>query len=135
MSYRVDEQAVKEILLDRISFAYRTRISTLAAERAVDVSVLLDPMADAFVVGLYSFQPGERDEVVNISYPKTWWDAFKQRWFPRWLLKKYPANISCHRIERGCTYPTLHVSNREHFPVAFIQAVKLDASYPCGPEE
>ena len=25
------------------------------------------------------------------SYPADWWAAFKLRWFPVWLLKRYPA--------------------------------------------
>lgn len=28
---------------------------------------------------------------VDTTYPKTWWDAFKDRWFPSWLKERYPV--------------------------------------------
>jgi hypothetical protein len=24
-------------------------------------------------------------------YPSDWWQAFKERWFPKWLLKQFPV--------------------------------------------
>ena len=26
----------------------------------------------------------------TVDYPSTWWDHTKVRWFPRWLLKRFP---------------------------------------------
>jgi hypothetical protein len=38
-----------------------------------------------------SYQFYQRDAVPPVQYPKDWWEAFKERWFPKWLLKRYPV--------------------------------------------
>lgn len=30
-------------------------------------------------------------ELCSYSWPTTWWDAVKARWFPAWALKRWPA--------------------------------------------
>jgi hypothetical protein len=43
--------------------------------------------------------PTERVDV-EASWPANWWEAFKERWFPRWYLKRHPiqkAFVSVHR--------------------------------------
>jgi hypothetical protein len=32
-----------------------------------------------------------KQPAIEHSCPNTWWDAFKLRWFPRWLLWRFPA--------------------------------------------
>lgn len=29
--------------------------------------------------------------LLSIKAPDTWWDAFKERWFPRWALRQSPV--------------------------------------------
>lgn len=31
---------------------------------------------------------------VEILYPADWWQAFKGRYFPHWLLKRYPVKYN-----------------------------------------
>ena len=33
-------------------------------------------------------------EHYQLKYPRTWWDAVKARWFPKWLLRKFPVEYS-----------------------------------------
>ncbi len=35
---------------------------------------------------------GKRIE--SVHYPTTWWDAFKARWYPRFLRKRYPPQFT-----------------------------------------
>lgn len=34
-----------------------------------------------------------RDLIEQLEFPATWTDAFKLRFFPEWLLEKYPATV------------------------------------------
>lgn len=34
----------------------------------------------------------------EVSYPATWWDAFKVRFFPRWALSRWPAVATTLRL-------------------------------------
>jgi hypothetical protein len=43
----------------------------------------------------------------KFSFPADWWEAFKERWFPKALLKKYPVK-RCHQVIQTLT-STTHV--------------------------
>ncbi len=37
---------------------------------------------------------------VHRKWPKDWWDAFKDRWFPKWALRRWPVRYSRIDIEQ-----------------------------------
>jgi hypothetical protein len=53
---------------------------------------------------------GESGKTQTIRYPATWWDAFKERWFPQWLLTRYPAAYREHKIDLRTLYPNFKIS-------------------------
>lgn len=36
-------------------------------------------------------------EVIEFKAPLDWWQAFRERWFPRWWLRRHPVR---YRVER-----------------------------------
>jgi hypothetical protein len=53
---------------------------------------------------------GERmeDQSRSVTYPATWWDAFKERWFPKRALKRWPAKRTTFTVDVKVIYPELH---------------------------
>lgn len=52
-----------------------------------------------------------------ISYPATWWDAFKLRFFPKPLIEKYPIKY-CHvTVSLSETYPDFMPKLSDRSPV------------------
>lgn len=50
----------------------------------------------------------ERDcKSVSVSYPSTWWDAFKERWFPLWAKRRWPVKRTTETLKATLweTYP------------------------------
>jgi hypothetical protein len=43
-------------------------------------------------------------EYRTFKYPADWWQAFKERWFPAWLIERYPVRYHTERIEVRWTY-------------------------------
>jgi hypothetical protein len=41
------------------------------------------------------------------SYPRTWWDAFKERWFPKWAKRRWPVDYRRVKISGEIIYPDL----------------------------
>jgi len=41
------------------------------------------------------------------EYPSDWWSAFKLRWFPKWVLKRFPPNITI--LETKALYPAISI--------------------------
>lgn len=46
-------------------------------------------------------------------YPTTWWDAFKERWFPAVLCKRWPVHYTYIKLEAKLLYPKLLLPNHE----------------------
>jgi hypothetical protein len=42
-------------------------------------------------VRLEKYVMSERLADEAVRWPATWWDAFKERWAPRWWLRRWPA--------------------------------------------
>lgn len=47
-------------------------------------------------------------------YPETWWDAFKLRWFPVWMLQRWPVKYVEVWSETSILYPDLILPNQRH---------------------
>ena len=54
------------------------------------------------------------EKTATVEYPGTWWQAFKEQYFPAWLKNKYPIQYKRKAETVTCTaynlYPTLPIS-------------------------
>lgn len=48
-----------------------------------------------------------RPEVHTVTHPETWWDAFKERWFPAWARERWPVRYQEHRLETRMLFPEM----------------------------
>lgn len=53
------------------------------------------------------------EKIKEIKYPKDWKEAFKERWFPKWLLKRYP--VKYYRYNFKLIYPDLPIQPFRNF--------------------
>jgi hypothetical protein len=65
--------------------------------------------------------------LVEIKYPRDWREAFKERWFPSWLLSRYPVVYKTHRIDVREIYP-------DYRPVVHDQTFLLKLAQYDGTE-
>ncbi len=65
-----------------------------------------------------------------VSVPQSWWDAFKERWFPSFLLKYFPIN---HRdIQTYNLCPHIDCERKKH--IKFIVSINNKEHYAiCKP--
>lgn len=40
----------------------------------------------------------EKEFIIDKSWPKTWWDAFKERWFPTWAKLRWPIQYETLQV-------------------------------------
>ena len=84
-------ESVKARTMEIIDLNYNSIISPLAIK---DIRVIRNEYDRSIHICLRAlFVQGEvktssREHWVNI--PKTWWDMFKIRYFPKWAIKKWP---------------------------------------------
>ena len=60
--------------------------------RNLEVRSHFDRMTQSLVLELRSMAASrERVETEEMKLPDGWWEAFKERWFPGWALKRWPV--------------------------------------------
>lgn len=87
-----DSLTYKSHVLDVLTFAIERRISH-AELGAIRHDLVLEDTANYLAVHLIAHVLGRRHDGPEIRYPMNWWDAFKARWFPAWLLRRFPARF------------------------------------------
>lgn len=53
---------------------------------------------------------GEPVESVRSKHPKDWREAFKERWFSKWMLKKWPVQYNHYESVSYIMYPNFEPS-------------------------
>jgi hypothetical protein len=86
-----------------------------------------DPMLNAKIVQIVRRIASEKLEeieieaTVKVDYPADWWQHFKERWYPKWLQKRFPVGY-VSRTETKRTkadvmafYPKVSLPEHAHY--------------------
>jgi hypothetical protein len=112
---QLNEFASKTLELTRKDFALRHATPEFI-HSAVGIEACIEESTRNLYVSLcYSVYGVTRFEVIEIEAPSTWFDHFKLRWFPVWLLKRYPVkyrNLQ-YKINVEALFTDLAVPSKE----------------------
>lgn len=91
-----------EVILSRFKFAAKKRIpkEILAS---VNIEFLKDKLSNDLIFGWKAAIAGQG--LRTIRYPKDWWQALKERWFPRGFKKWWPIEYTV--IDVYALYPKI----------------------------
>lgn len=72
-----------------------------------DPKVEVETVRDHLQAKIRGYVLAESESVrrVEWSMPADWWQAFKDRWFKGWLLRKYPVKYKVMSFDVKCVYP------------------------------
>jgi hypothetical protein len=62
---------------------------------------------------------------VPITYPRDWWQAFKERWFSKWLKVKYPVKYHTEYKYRICPHIDIPWKSGKSLHLKFLVGGKL----------
>lgn len=104
----------KKILFERLIFT-SSKMFTGHSLSTMKFDIIERDVIDALVFELKTEVMTEklfnRIQKVTFKVPKSWWQHFKQVWFPKWVLRKFPVRFETHTkkviFERYATYPQL----------------------------
>lgn len=100
---------VEKIVLERVHFYHQQILDqTILQEPVIDV--VLDNLSYDMVVRMRCFVWGETVGEHAVSYPKDWWEAFKERWFPYSWQDRWPTKMKTIKFDVKAVYPTLDYS-------------------------
>jgi hypothetical protein len=95
-----DEPTCKRYMAEKHSLCCEHRVDKeMAALERANIELFDDHVRHELRYRMESYihaMPTKRIEVHH-RWPKTWWDAFKERWFPGWANRYWP--IEYNRID------------------------------------
>lgn len=115
-----EQQLLTAATLVRVKRAIRSAVDPIMPD------VFFDYELQRMIVQLSTETLAERAGYVEVKYPTTWWDHFKQRFFPRW-----PHNLTTKIIEVGRYYPDIPIPTQRH--IDFAHYTEPDDVMPESP--
>ena len=79
-----------------------------------------DAAIHAFTISVRGFLYGEEAYREIVKYPRDWFNAFKERWFPKLLLRFYPVRYTTKTFTVDCVYPKFNPLRDPHTYLARI---------------
>jgi hypothetical protein len=129
----MSEADVLEVHAEKVRFACMCWLSAHAVKDAVSLRVIVDPTMEGLMVQLRDFVlaiPEDRIEIQR-RYPRDWWQAFRERWFPRWWLSRRPVDyeeIDIDEPKFGPVCPhSAAVPFKEH--IGFLASEQIRAAH------
>lgn len=116
----LDESATIELIrqeveLRALRFAQQITVGRLATER-INPSSLAGDVGCRLSVEVYG-----RESTREVSYPATWWDAFKLRFFPPWALKRWPPQSTTVIVKARALLPEVWPLERRHVVIYAVE--------------
>jgi hypothetical protein len=108
MTLHDNHSSEEEILLQRLRF-YAQKTVSAEVLAAMDASFLKAIDFDGFIATFVANVWGQENVLFEKTWPVTWRDAVKDRWFPKWLKKRYPPEFQSYRVAKQELLPTLNI--------------------------
>jgi len=105
LEHRLD---IKDVILQKLDYAISTRIDLdhMYYGNINSKAYIVDAICNDMMLQINGFVWGEKGVKLKvIEHPKDWKEAFKERWFPNFLLKRFPVIYTTHEISFDLMYP------------------------------
>jgi hypothetical protein len=113
-----DVDEIKKQVVARFNILFQDIVvakgEALWAMRTLKHDAWVDGLADSLFYRLRAtLLASEHEHKVDerVHYPRDWWQAFKERWFPEWVLQRWLVEMAVVRIQR--TFQTRMCPHRD----------------------
>lgn len=127
------QQNVSSVTLTKVRQRFATRVAPNILKHTI-IETIPSIVADELAYRLTLFLAGKVKEETytsykTIKYPKTWWEAVKERFFSARLKKMFPVVYEEHRIAettktfitKVCPHMDIAFNEREHLQFFFTE--------------
>ena len=70
---------------------------------------MLRDITERLVLQLSAKVASKKYAAKTVSYPATWWEFFKHRWFPPRWLARWPVKFATVTLEASAYYPDIEI--------------------------
>lgn len=112
-----DFEELTRLTLEKVEIGAQMNISYAAAQH-MKAEVLSDAAARQLVAAVTAYMWGNqihREVTGHVEYPASWWQGFKQSFFPDWLKRHYPVRYERKEtsVKFVHTCPHLRIETRD----------------------
>ncbi len=99
-----DSTTIQQVMVEKVHVTCQEVLSEeLFIANHVDLQAACDHVAHVMVLRLQSSVLGKQHGKIDVErqWPADWWQAVRERWFPRWWLKRWPVRycqVSVHEV-------------------------------------
>lgn len=104
----MSNEGYETIWLEKFKIVAQQRFAREFLGGSAEISAEI--MTDMILAVFRAYVWAEDLKKYEIRYPATWWDAFKERWFPYWAKIRWPIQWITEIIDIKALYPTLTYS-------------------------
>lgn len=104
------EQTMEETVLKKIRYTINQKVSRQLWD-SIEIDSYVEMIAGEIVLRVEGHVYGEQRKRV-ITYPRGWWQAFKEQYFFGWLLSKFPVKYTEVEVNFDITYPDFEHDDR-----------------------
>lgn len=76
-----------------------------------------EPSLRATTINSFMRLAGQRFPEKRFEYPSTWWDALKERWYPAWALRRWPAARTVVTWSPKVVYPLIALTEEPRWEI------------------
>jgi hypothetical protein len=84
------------------------------------VEFLRDPIMSGILARIHGFIASRKHSEI-VSYPADWWEAFKERWAPKWFLRRYPVRFTSKELDARTIWPNFPYPLDWGKPIQFVE--------------
>ena len=115
---------IKQLEFRKFYLSACERVNKHMLDCHLDLDILADHLVLTMRRELWCQHPGPG--CIEIKYPETWWQHFKLRWFPKWLLKRFPVVYEIRKVDVQVIYPTLNIAWPEKQHIVYLADMGRD---------
>lgn len=100
----------RTVELEKLKIGLQAFISNELIDASVDIA--RDYLTNHIAVEIRGYIWSEKETVQkqSVSFPSNWKESFKQRWFSRWMLAKWPVKYTKFCVDVKAIYPEFRPS-------------------------
>lgn len=103
---------IETINLDIQKFIMHEEISYKDLEKLlIHFDIQRSAFSQNYILRFYASIAAQKLDEKRCQYPADWKEAFKERWFPKWLLKRYPVKYTYIEMKAVQLYPKIQLPN------------------------
>ncbi len=111
---------MQTITLEKLKIGFEQILSEEILEPHAEV--YRDHLSNQLRLQLRGYVWAEDVGTAKVKYPRDWWQHFKERWFPKWALDKWPVVYTHKSFNAKVIYPDYKVAipNQEYRHRIFV---------------